>query len=82
MKYGQANLICKLLLFLVYPHTSQMRASKNRCVQYFDGVTTFEEITYRTGLQRKELEKILQLYNGDVRYIMLLIRVSMLNFCL
>lgn len=40
------------------------------------GVTTFEEITYRTGLQRKELEKILQLYNGDVSYIMLLFRVE------
>ncbi|WVQ81127.1 hypothetical protein IAT38_003249 [Cryptococcus sp. DSM 104549] len=35
-------------------------------VQYFDGVTTFDEISYRTGLPKKELEKILQLYNSDV----------------
>ncbi|KAK4688354.1 nitrogen permease regulator 3, partial [Tremellales sp. Uapishka_1] len=36
------------------------------CVQYLDGVTTFEEITYRTGLQRRELDKILQLYKDDL----------------
>ncbi|WVN88013.1 uncharacterized protein L203_103211 [Cryptococcus depauperatus CBS 7841] len=45
----------------------ELWASKfDLCVQYFDGMTTFEEIIYRTGLPRKELEKILQLYNGDV----------------
>ncbi|WWD21225.1 hypothetical protein CI109_105709 [Kwoniella shandongensis] len=36
------------------------------CVQYLDGFTTFEEISYRTGLPRRELEKILHLYKEDI----------------
>ena len=38
----------------------------DRCVQYFDGTATFEEVSYRTGLHRKELERIMQLYKDDV----------------
>ncbi|TYJ54856.1 hypothetical protein B9479_004447 [Cryptococcus floricola] len=54
-------------LRVIRGRADEVWASKfDLCVQYFDGVTTFEEITYRTGLQRKELEKILQLYSGDV----------------
>ena len=36
------------------------------CVQYFDGIATFEEISYRSGMQRRELDKILQLFPDDV----------------
>lgn len=39
---------------------------KRRCVQYFDGVAPFEEIAYRAGLQRRELDWILRLYKEDV----------------
>lgn len=38
----------------------------SRCVQYFDGVTTFEEIMFRTGLSRRELDRIAHVYRGDV----------------
>lgn len=37
-----------------------------RCVQYFDGISTFEEIVYRTGLPRRELDHLLELYKADV----------------
>ncbi|WWC72973.1 uncharacterized protein I206_106937 [Kwoniella pini CBS 10737] len=35
-------------------------------VQYFDGMTTFEEISYRTGLPKRELEKLVYLYKEDI----------------
>jgi nitrogen permease regulator 3-like protein len=39
-------------------------------VQYFDGMATFEEIAYRTGLHRREIDKILQMFDNDVGYIL------------
>lgn len=45
----------------------EVSASKfDLCVQYLDGITTFEEISYRTGLHRRELERILGLYQEHV----------------
>lgn len=35
-------------------------------MQYFDGIATFEEIVYRTGLPRRELDHLLELYKADV----------------
>jgi len=35
-------------------------------VQYFDGIATFEEVSYRTGLARRELDRLLQLYKDDI----------------
>ncbi|WWC63900.1 uncharacterized protein I303_106505 [Kwoniella dejecticola CBS 10117] len=35
-------------------------------VQYLDGVTTFEEISYRTGLPKRELERLVNLYKEDI----------------
>jgi hypothetical protein len=46
---------------VVYLDTAEIR-----CVQYLDGIATFEEITYRTGLHRRELDKIVQLFKDDV----------------
>ncbi|KAK8844116.1 hypothetical protein IAR55_006910 [Kwoniella newhampshirensis] len=47
--------------------SDEVWASKfDLCVQYLDGWTTIEEISYRTGLPRRELEKILQLYKDDI----------------
>lgn len=43
-----------------------MSAAEISCVQYFDGVATFEEISYRTGMKRRELDRVLQLYPDDV----------------
>jgi hypothetical protein len=37
-----------------------------RCVQYLDGIATFEEVVYRTGLPRRELDHLLELYKEDV----------------
>jgi hypothetical protein len=39
----------------------------NRCLQYFDGSTTPDEILYRTGMHRRDLDKILKLFEKDVR---------------
>jgi hypothetical protein len=39
-------------------------------VQYFDGVATFEEISFRTGMSRKEIERVLSLYPDDVSGLM------------
>lgn len=39
-----------------------------RCVQYFDGVTTFEEIVFRTGLTRRELDRISHIFRDDVSH--------------
>lgn len=36
------------------------------CVQYFDGATSFEEISYRTGLRIREIEWIVKLFKEDV----------------
>lgn len=35
-------------------------------MQYFDGVATFEEIVFRTGMIRKEIDRVVQLYPDDV----------------
>lgn len=35
-------------------------------MQYFDGVTTFEEIMFRTSLSRRELDRIAYEYREDV----------------
>jgi len=35
-------------------------------VQYLDGIATFEEVVYRTGLPRRELDHLLELYKEDV----------------
>ena len=35
-------------------------------MQFFDGVATFEEISYRTGMARRELDKMVQLFPDDV----------------
>ncbi|WVR08929.1 hypothetical protein IAU60_005988 [Kwoniella sp. DSM 27419] len=35
-------------------------------VSYFDGMTTLEEISYRTGLPRRELDRIMKLYADDI----------------
>ena len=48
----------------------------DRCVQYFDGIATFEEISYRTGMQRRELDRILQLFADDVSGLCTLLRFS------
>lgn len=48
----------------------------NRCVQYFDGIATFEEISYRTGMQRRELDRILQLFADDVSGVCIPLRYS------
>ncbi len=48
----------------------------DRCVQYFDGIATFEEISYRTGMQRRELDRILQLFADDVSGLCILLRFS------
>jgi len=39
-------------------------------VQYFNGVTTFEEIMYRTSLSRRELDRIAHEYRDDVSWTM------------
>lgn len=44
---------------------SQRSAEGTRCVQYFDGISTFEEVVYRTGLPRRELDHLLELYKED-----------------
>ncbi|WVF65410.1 hypothetical protein IAT40_000137 [Kwoniella sp. CBS 6097] len=45
----------------------EVTASKfDLVVSYFDGTTTFEEISYRTSLNRKELDKIINLYKEDI----------------
>lgn len=36
------------------------------CVQYFDGATSFEEISYRTGLRMREIDWIVKLFKEDV----------------
>lgn len=36
------------------------------CVQYFDGVATYEEIGYRTGLKVREIDWMLRLFKEDV----------------
>lgn len=41
-------------------------AADIRCVQYFDGITTFEEIVFRTGLSRRELDRISHIFRDDV----------------
>lgn len=43
-----------------------LRSRFDLCVQYFDGVTTFEEIVFRTGLTRRELDRIAMVYRDDV----------------
>lgn len=47
-----------------------------RCVQYFDGVATFEEIVFRTGMNRKEIDKVVQLYPDDVSCDSFLLQVG------
>ena len=44
-----------------------------RCVQYFDGIATFEEIAFRTGLHRRELDHILRIFSDDVRVLFMLL---------
>ncbi|WVW79498.1 hypothetical protein I302_101467 [Kwoniella bestiolae CBS 10118] len=45
----------------------EVTASKfDLVVQYLDGMTTFEEISYRTGLPKRELEKLMILYKEDI----------------
>ncbi|WWD06885.1 hypothetical protein V865_004982 [Kwoniella europaea PYCC6329] len=45
----------------------EVTASKfDLVVQYLDGMTTFEEISYRTGLPKRELEKLMTLYKEDI----------------
>lgn len=65
MKYGRASLTCK---WTVSPNSEwkNHEADQSRCVQYFDGIATFEEIVYRTGLPRRELDHLLELYKADV----------------
>lgn len=36
------------------------------CVQYFDGVTSFEEIMYRTSLSRREMDRIAHVFRDHV----------------
>jgi hypothetical protein len=36
------------------------------CVQYFDGATSFDEISYRTGLRLREIDWIVKLFKEDV----------------
>lgn len=36
------------------------------CVQYFDGVTSFEEIMYRTSLSRREVDRIAHIFKDHV----------------
>ncbi|BEJ00691.1 hypothetical protein CcaverHIS631_0505480 [Cutaneotrichosporon cavernicola] len=43
-----------------------LRSRFDLCVQYFDGVTTFEEIVFRTGLTRRELDRIAMVYRDDL----------------
>jgi hypothetical protein len=47
-----------------------LRSRFDLCVQYFDGVTTFEEIVFRTGLTRRELDRIAMVYRDDVSVLM------------
>ncbi|WVQ93083.1 hypothetical protein IAU59_000147 [Kwoniella sp. CBS 9459] len=45
----------------------EVTASKfDLVVSYLDGITTFDEISYRTGLPRRELDKIINLYKEDI----------------
>ena len=44
----------------------QGKADRCRCVQYFDGFATFEEISYRTGLPKRELDILTRLYADHV----------------
>ncbi|ORY33121.1 nitrogen permease regulator of amino acid transport activity 3-domain-containing protein [Naematelia encephala] len=54
-------------LRIIRETADELTASKfDLCVQYFDGVTTFEEVAYRTGLGRRELERLLQTFKDDV----------------
>lgn len=59
-----------------------MRRAENccRCVQYFDGMTTFEEISYRTNLHRRELDSILELFNDDVSDLLILLCHALMGF--
>ncbi|GMK55302.1 hypothetical protein CspeluHIS016_0203580 [Cutaneotrichosporon spelunceum] len=43
-----------------------LRSRFDLCVQYFDGVTSFEEIVFRTGLTRRELNRIALVYRDDL----------------
>ncbi|KAL1407680.1 Nitrogen permease regulator 3 [Vanrija albida] len=36
------------------------------CVQYLDGVATFEEVMYRTGLSRREVDRIAYVYRDHL----------------
>lgn len=45
------------------------------CVQYFDGATSFEEISYRTGLRLREIEWIVKLFKEDVSLSGLVYRI-------
>jgi hypothetical protein len=38
------------------------------CVQYFDGVATFEEIAYKTQLRMREIDWIVRLFKDDVSW--------------
>ncbi|WWC91075.1 uncharacterized protein L201_006016 [Kwoniella dendrophila CBS 6074] len=54
-------------LRVVRESNDEVTASKfDLVVQYLDGTTTFEEISYRTGLPRRELDRIINLYKEDI----------------
>lgn len=56
---------------------SDSNSLKLRCVQYFDGIATFEEISYRTGLPKREIDRLLEMYKEDVSACSFLVKRSM-----
>lgn len=50
-----------------------------RCVQYMDGLATFEEISYHTALQKRELDTLTKLYGDSVSLVYPTISCGMLT---
>ncbi|WRT69197.1 uncharacterized protein IL334_006181 [Kwoniella shivajii] len=54
-------------LRIIRESADEVTASKfDLVVQYLDGMTTFEEISYRTGLPKRQLDRIMSLYKDDI----------------
>jgi len=47
-------------------HQWPLHLADSRCVQYFDGVTAVEEMSFHTGMNRGELEKVIKAFPEDV----------------
>jgi len=50
----------------IRPVSACRSRTDSSCVQYFDGAASFDQISYRTGMKRRELDRVLQLYPDDV----------------